>query len=99
MANKHIIAQEFMIHEAILKRQAVLGHLAEGLRSLGFLDVMQKIPSFEQLLVYENQLLDAEKVISCLNNLTPEKEAAVKMLKFITESSDFKYIQCNTSLL
>ena len=58
--NKHIIAQEFIIHEALLKKQAVLGQLMDGPKPLGFLEVMQKISStFESLFIHQNQILDA----------------------------------------
>ena len=58
--NKHIIAQEFIIHEATLKRQTVLGQLMDGPKPLGFLDVKQKISStFESLFIHQNQTLDA----------------------------------------
>ena len=91
--NKHIIAQEFIIHEATLKRQAVLGQLMDGLKSLGFLEVMQKIPStFEPLFIHQNRTLDAPILMSTLSvpaNLSPEKEAGMEMLhKFIMEASE-----------
>ena len=91
--NKHIIAQEFIIHEATLKSQAVLGQLMDGLKSLGVLEVMQKISStFGPLFIHQNQTLDAPTLMSTLSvptHLSPEKEAGIEMLhKFIMETSE-----------
>ena len=61
--NKHIIAQEFILHEMLLKRQAAFKQLAEGLKSLGFLEVMKEIPTtFEKLFVHHDQELSGEAV-------------------------------------
>ncbi len=78
---------------AILKRQAVLRQLAEGLQSLGFLSIMKQIPTvFEGLFVYQDQKVDEETVMSCFSvpcNLSPMKARAVEMLKrFVEEASE-----------
>lgn len=81
------------MHEALLKRQAVLRQLAEGLESLGFFSVMKQIPTvFETLFIYQDQKLDGNTVLSCFSiprNMTPMKASSVNMLKrFIMEASE-----------
>ena len=80
------------VKPCILRRQALLGQLMDGLKSLGFLDVMKKIPStFEPLFIHQNKALDGPTLISTIvpANLSPEKEAGMEMLhQFIMEAPE-----------
>ena len=71
----------------------MLRQLSEGLDSLGFLSIMEQIPTvFETLFVYHDQEIDGETVMSCFSiprNLPPIKAKSVDMLeRFIKEASE-----------
>lgn len=77
----------------LLKRQAAFKQLAEGLKSLGFLEVMKEIPTtFEKLFVHHDQELSGEAVTECLSiphNMSSQQSLAVDMLRrLVMEASN-----------
>lgn len=85
MANKHLLAQEFLIHEAVTRRQPVLSQFCSGLESLGFLATVRKAPSlFQSVFVYEQDEVTSERIVSLLNfpnKMNDDEAACVGMLK------------------
>ncbi len=93
VATKHSIAQEFLVHEALLRRQPSIDQLCTGLQSLGLLDVMKRLPtSFEPLFVYHEGGLTAEKLVRYLRfpcELSEEEKATSEMVKrFLSEATE-----------
>lgn len=85
MANRHAIAHEFILHEAIVRLVAVLSQLCSGLQSLNFLDVVRRIPeTFRPLFVYDEAPDISGIIISCLSfpsNMSTSEEAVGSLLK------------------
>ena len=93
MTNKHAIAHEFILHEALVRRIAVLTQFCSGLQSLNFLEVMRQIPdTFRPLFVYEEAQNASEIVISCLSFptvMSTRQEAVGSLLrKYLRDSSE-----------
>ena len=68
---KEAVAQEFILYDAITKRVAVLGQLAAGLSTLGFLDLMKQFP----------QCFVTQKFLSLLEFPANECVAVAQMLR------------------
>lgn len=83
LSNKHQIAHEFFIHEAILRRQPAIDQLCCGLESLGFLSLIRALPGvMKSCFTYEAQCLTADRLVSILKlpNSTPVESTASKPL-------------------
>ena len=80
--NKEAVAQEFIPYDAITKRAAVLGQLAVGLSTLGFLDLMKQFPQgFVTCLTASNDELTSQKFLSLLEFPANECVAVAQMLR------------------
>lgn len=93
MKNKHAIAHEFMLHEALVRRIAVLTQFCSGLQSLNFLEVVRQIPdTFRPLFVYEEAQNVSDIVISCLSFpavMSAGQEAVGSLLrKYLKDTSE-----------
>ena len=93
MTNKHIIAHESILHEALVCRIAVFAQFCSGLQALNFLEVIRQIPdTFRPLFVYEEARNISDIVISCLsfpNGMSARQEAVGSLLrKYLSSSSE-----------
>ena len=77
--NKEAVAQEFKLYHAITKRAAVLGQLAAGLSTLGFLDLMKQC--FVTCFTASNDELTSQKFLSLLEFPANECVAVAQMLR------------------
>ena len=102
LANRDQVVQMVLVNEVIMKRQLSLDHLIEGLRSLGFYNVMRAFPDiFEPLFVVGSKNAPTTE---CIINMLKKKGGASSeifewMKQYIRSLDDngwFVCILCNT---
>ena len=81
------------MHDAVLRRQPVLDQMAIGLSSLGFLDLMKKLPAtFEHLLVYKEKCVTAQRIQACVtfpeSMNEKQKQTSARIRQYLSEAPE-----------
>ena len=94
MKTKDIIAQDIVLHEAVIRHSRVMSHFTDGLREIGLMHLMKVLPDlFEPLFVSTNNITSASfKQLLKLpkkEDLSDIQSNAIKdLLYFIDSASD-----------